>query len=209
MKSKTPSASQNNGEDSRTKLRKASVRRLTQIAQGASYELEIAVPVADAHIELLALLDGLLAIGNAAFAQNTAEGWHHAHQRTLDGDVLIRVSELRHALGATIDPTPPQSDERSTVIVWLMALRNLKARISPPDSEENHPGSPDNEADTQYLLSMINGDCDLASADIFPRLEPMLVKYPEGSEMHSLLVRACEIYGDAAANAARAALGFR
>ena len=41
-------------------------------------------------------------------------------------------------------------------------------------------------ADRLYLESLIDGTGDLLAEDTFTRMEPMFVKYPEGSEMYAL-----------------------
>lgn len=182
----------------RAELAAAAALQLKQIGQGAEHELEVPLAVADAMAELIPLLDRLLAIGDAAFVQNTTEGMHQAHRLALDGNVLIRVSELRHAVGAKMDYAPSASDERTALVEWLSALRNLKASISPDTIGEASPDNPAHQADARYLESLIEGSADLLSPDVVAKLEPMFIKYPDGSKMQALLEKAAEIYGGAA-----------
>ncbi len=180
----------------RAALAIAVAQRLKPIAQGAEHELEVSLSVADAMAELIPLLDRLLAIGDTAFVQNTEEGMQQAYRVTLDGNVLIRVNELRHAVGATMDYAPSASDERTAVIEWLSALRNLKAKISPETIGEATPNNPAHRVDARYLESLIDGSADLFSPDVFTNLEPMFFKYPDGSEMCALRDKAALVYSD-------------
>lgn len=198
MKNQAHPPSDNDVNATRAALATATAQRLKQIGQGAAHELEVPLSAADAMAELVPLLDRLLVIGDAAFVQNTVEGMEHAYRLTLDGDVMMRVTELRHAVGATMAYEQSASDERAAVIEWLSALRNLKARISPDSIGEANPNNPAHQADARYLESLVDGSADLFSPDVFAKLEPMFIKYPDGSKMHLLMEKACEIYGDAA-----------
>nr|WP_315240104.1 hypothetical protein [uncultured Albidiferax sp.] len=192
MKNKAPSPPDSNYNASGTS------RRLEQPTQGAIHESAPPLSAANAMDELLLLLDHLLAIGDAAFKKKTVKSMQQAHGLVLDGKVLTRVSELTHAVGATMDYTPSESDERTAVVEWLSAVRNLKARISPYTIGEADPANPAHQADARYLKRLIDGKVNFFSTDIFAKLEPMFIKYPDGSKMHALLEKAAEAFGDAA-----------
>ena len=175
----------------RAALGVATAQRLKQIGEGAGHELVVPVSASEAIAELVPLLDRLMAVGYAAHEENTTEGWQRAHRLTLDANVMIRVSELRHAASATMDYEPSASDTQLAVVDWLVALRNLKAQVCPHTSKDDDP------ADASYLESLIDGTGDLLSSDTHRRIELMFIKYPQDSQMHDLLETACEMYGDA------------
>lgn len=66
--------------------------------------------------------------------------------------------------------------------------------------------NPQKAADTAYLNSLINGEINLLSTEIFDKLEPMFTTYEADPEMMALLEKAAEVYGDAAIAAAKQAL---
>lgn len=57
-------------------------------------------------------------------------------------------------------------------------------------------------SDRAYLEGLISGSVDRLGPRVFLRLKPMFMRYPEGTNMHSLLIRAADAYGDAAVHAA-------
>lgn len=57
-------------------------------------------------------------------------------------------------------------------------------------------------SDRAFLEGLISGSVDRLGPRVFMRLRPMFARYPESTNMHSLLVRAADAYGDAAVAAA-------
>lgn len=53
-------------------------------------------------------------------------------------------------------------------------------------------------SDRAYLEGLISGSVDRLGSRVFLRLKPMFARYPEGTNMYSLVVRAADAYGDAA-----------
>ena len=125
--SRTPS--HDHATDGRSAMSAATALVLKQIAQGAEHELVVAISAQDALEELLPLLDRLLAVGNAARLQDTEEGWREAHRRLLNASVLIRVAELRHALGVKMDYAPSKDGDKEDVEAYLGALERLRGRL--------------------------------------------------------------------------------
>ena len=115
--------------DGRSAMSAATALVLKQIAQGAEHELVVAISAQDALGELLPLLDRLLTVGNAARLQDTEEGWREAHRRVLNASVLIRVAELRHAVGVKMDYVPSNAGDEEDVETYLGALARLRDRL--------------------------------------------------------------------------------
>lgn len=113
----------------RADIRAATARVLRQVAQGAEHELVVAISAEDALAELMPLLDRLLAVGYAARPQDTEEGWCEAHRRLLDASVLIRVAELRHAVGVKMDYLPSNAGNKEDVEAFVGALERLRERL--------------------------------------------------------------------------------
>jgi len=51
--------------------------------------------------------------------------------------------------------------------------------------------------DRAFLEGIIDGSGDVLSEDTFPRMEPMFMRYAEGSDMFALLEKAAEVFGSA------------
>lgn len=115
--------------DKRGAMQTATVRVLQQVAQGAEHELIVAISAQDALEELLPLLDRLLAVGDDARLQDTEEAWREAHRRLLNASVLIRVAELRHAIGVKMDYVPSKAGDKEDVEAYLGALERLRDRL--------------------------------------------------------------------------------
>ena len=115
--------------DRRAEIRTTTARVLKQIAQEAKHELHVAISAQDALEELVPLLDRLLAVGVAARLQDTEEGWREAHRRLLNASVLIRVAELRHAVGSKMDYMPSKAGDKAQVLEWLAALERLRTEL--------------------------------------------------------------------------------
>jgi hypothetical protein len=64
-------------------------------------------------------------------------------------------------------------------------------------------------ADAFYLRGLIEGCIDLASADIFDRMEPMFARYEGNHELSALIELASVAYCDAAMDAAAEVLAGR